>query len=457
MPRQKPLSYFLFLVALATYGAMAYTVQRHETAQLLVLYFLLFGVYVWILKTATDKDVKFWVIASVLFRLSLLVAIPSLSDDFYRFIWDGRLIANGFHPFAELPGFYLQNDINIPGIDQSLYNQLNSPEYFTIYPPFAQFIFWVSVWLSPQSILGSVVVMKSFIIAAEVGSILLLQKLLVRFNLNARNVLIYALNPLVILELTGNLHFEAFVIFFILLALYLLLHNKIGQAGIAFAVSIAAKLLPIIFLPLFLIRLGLKRSLVFYGSVLVGSFILFFPLLNSEILAGFNESFTLYFKSFEFNASIYYLVREYGYWVYGYNIIQTVGWKLGLISAVMMLLTALWPFKSFYDSGELKFEQRIYKFPDDMATVPLVMMWIMLMYFLFTTTLHPWYICTLLMFSVFTSYRFVVIWSALIFLTYAGYTMNGFSEILSLTVLEYVVVIGYLVYELIWRRKHSYS
>ncbi|HNP06827.1 MAG TPA: hypothetical protein PKN99_04340, partial [Cyclobacteriaceae bacterium] len=195
MPRQKPLSYFLFLVALATYGTMAYTVQRHETAQLLVLYFLLFGVYVWILKTATDKDAKFWVIASILFRLSLLVAIPSLSDDFYRFIWDGRLIANGFHPFAELPGFYLQNDINIPGIDQSLYNQLNSPEYFTIYPPFAQFIFWVSVWISPQSILGSVVVMKSFIIAAEVGSILLLQKLLVRFNLNARNVLIYALNP----------------------------------------------------------------------------------------------------------------------------------------------------------------------------------------------------------------------------------------------------------------------
>lgn len=201
----------------------------------------------------------------------------------------------------------------------------------------------------------------------------------------------------------------------------------------------------------------MKRSLVFYGSVLVGSFILFFPLLNSEILAGFNESFTLYFKSFEFNASIYYLVREYGYWVYGYNIIQTVGWKLGLISAVMILLIALWPFKSFYSKGELKFEQRIYKFPDDMATVPLVMMWIMLMYFLFTTTLHPWYICTLLMFSVFTSYRFVVIWSALIFLTYAGYTMNGFSEILSLTVLEYVVVIGYLVYELIWRRKHSYS
>ncbi|MEQ9413223.1 MAG: glycosyltransferase 87 family protein [Cyclobacteriaceae bacterium] len=454
MPRQKPLSYFLFLVALIAYGILAYSVPRYETTQLFALYFLLFGSYVWMLKSASDKEIKFWIIASVIFRLSLLIAIPSLSDDFYRFIWDGRLIDNGFHPFAELPGFYLKNGFEIPGINESLYGQLNSPEYFTIYPPFAQFIFWVSVWISPQSILGSVIVMKSLIIAVEVGSIVLIQKLLARFNVNAKNVLIYALNPLVILELTGNLHFEAFVIFFILLALYLLLQNKIWQSGIAFAFSVAAKLLPIILLPLFFIRLGFKRSLFFYGSVLGGSVILFFPLLNSQVLAGFSESFALYFKSFEFNASIYYLLREFGYWVYGYNIIQTAGWKLGLISTIMILLIALWPFKPVYSSGKLKFQQRIYKFPDDLATIPSVMMWIMLTYFLFTTTLHPWYITTLLMFSLFTSYRFVVIWSGLIFLTYAGYTRDSFAENLYLTLLEYVVVIGYLVYELIWRRKH---
>ncbi|MFZ1808276.1 MAG: glycosyltransferase 87 family protein [Cyclobacteriaceae bacterium] len=452
MPRRKPLSYFLLLVSLFAYGIMAFLVPRHETTQLFTLYFLLFGIYVWILKTASGSEIKFWVIASVLFRLSLLIAIPSLSDDFYRFIWDGRLIANGYHPFAELPGFYLQNELDIPGVNQSIYNQLNSPEYFTIYPPFAQFIFWVSVWIAPQSILGSVVVMKSFVIAAEVGSILLLQRLLARFKLNSKNVLIYALNPLVIMELTGNLHFEAFVIFFILLALYLLLQTKVWQAGIAFAFAIAAKLLPIIFLPLFLIRIGFKRSLVFYGSVLAGSIVLFFPLLNSEVLAGFSESFALYFKSFEFNASIYYLVREYGFWSYGYNIIQTAGWKLGLISTIVMLLIALWPFRPI-NIGKLKFDLPHYKFPEELITVPVVMMWMMLVYFLLTTTLHPWYITTLLMFSVFTSYRFVVIWSALIFLTYAGYTIDGFSENLYLTTLEYVVVIGYLVYELIWRRK----
>lgn len=132
MLRQKPLLYFLFLISLMVYGVMAYLVPRHETTQLFVLYFLLFGVYLWVLETVSDKEINAWIIVSILFRLSLIAAIPSLSDDFYRFIWDGRLIAGGYHPFAELPGVYLQNDFNIPGINQSLYSRLNSPEYFTV-------------------------------------------------------------------------------------------------------------------------------------------------------------------------------------------------------------------------------------------------------------------------------------------------------------------------------------
>ncbi|MEQ9229236.1 MAG: hypothetical protein RIF46_01035, partial [Cyclobacteriaceae bacterium] len=81
----------------------------------------------------------------------MLFATPSLSDDFYRFIWDGRLLAHGIHPFAELPGFYLDPSLNIPGIDQSLFDNLNSKEYFTIYPPFAQLIFLISVLIFPKS------------------------------------------------------------------------------------------------------------------------------------------------------------------------------------------------------------------------------------------------------------------------------------------------------------------
>lgn len=453
MPRQSPLSYFLFLISLLAHFFIAYKVPRHDTTVLMALYFLLFAIYVWGLQRASTNEIKFWIFGSLVFRLIVILALPALSDDFYRFIWDGRLLASGLHPFAQLPGFYLENNLIIPGIDQSLYNHLNSKAYFTIYPPLAQFVFWISVLISPQSILGSVVVMRVFIVMAEVGSIFLIQKLLHRFQIESKYVLIYALNPLVIIELTGNLHFEAFVIFFCLFMLYLLSDGKIIKAGISLALAVAAKLLPLIFMPLFLIRLGIKKSLLLYSSIVVTCLILFVPLLNGEIISGFSKSFGLYFQNFEFNASIYYLVREYGFFTSGYNIIQTVGWKLGVISAVGILIISLWPYGFSRFDGRIKLNLNSYQFPAVVEKIPEVMMWVMLFYFLMTTTLHPWYITTLLMLSVFTPYRFVVIWTALIFLTYTGYTENGFSENLYLTVLEYVIVIGYLVYEWAWQRK----
>ena len=456
MLRQKPLSYFLFFISLLAYFVIAYGVHRHETVALFSLYFLLFGIYVFVIKVATSETLEFWILGAVLFRFVLLLALPNLSDDFYRFIWDGRLLANGIHPFSELPDFYLSSGLSIPGIDQALYDQLNSQAYFTIYPPLAQFIFWISALASPQSILGSVVVIRIFVLAAEIGSLFLIKRLLIEFNLHPKKILVYALNPLVILELTGNLHFEAFVILFLLLSLYLLYKSKIISAGISFGLAVGAKLLPLIFLPLFLIRLGLKRSILFYTSVFITCLLLFIPLLNSEILNGFGKSIGLYFKSFEFNASIYYLVREYGFLTKGYNIIQTVGWKLGLISGIAILAFSIWPYTLAKKEGQFRLIRNSYAYPAVVSDVPQVMMWVMFCYFLFTTTLHPWYITTLLMLSLFTGFRFMVLWSALIFLTYAGYDLNGFTENLYLTAFEYLLVIGYLVYEILCQKKYTY-
>lgn len=457
MPRQKPLSYILFVVSLLSYLIVGYKGQRHETVFLFTFYFLLFVIYVWIVRKSSLADIKFWIIASILFRLSLFFALPFLSDDFYRFIWDGRLLANGVHPFIELPRFYLEPANQIPGLDQHLFDYLNSKEYFTVYPPFAQIIFWLSAIVFPKSILGSVIAMRVFILAAEIGTLALIGKLLLFFRVKTENILIYALNPLVILELTGNLHFEAFVVFFLLLTIFLLSKSNVWQAGISMGLAICAKLLPLILLPLFLIRMGLRRSVWLYAFVALVTFVFFLPLVNREVIRGFSESLGLYFNKFEFNASVYYLVREYGFYTKGYNTIQTVGWKLGVIALLGILLISLWPFGIKRDSTGLRFELKKFEFPTVVSQLPQVMMWVLFFYFMMTTTLHPWYITTLLMLSVFTHYRFVMVWSAAIFMTYAGYTLEGFRENLYLVSIEYVLVIGYLVYELIWKRKYIYQ
>jgi len=439
---------FLVFILLSLYGLLGYGVERHEHVILFSIYFLLFAGYVWIYQSVNEETFKFWVYASLAFRVIFLFSIPALSDDFYRFIWDGRLLSHGVHPFAELPSYYLNLDTPVPGINQWLYDHLNSQSYFTVYPPLSQYIFWIATFAFPDSILGSVVVMRVFILLAEFGSLMLLWKLLPRYGMSQRNVLIYALNPLVIIELTGNLHFEALIIFFVILTLFLLWQNRIVLAGISIGSAIATKLIPLIFLPHFLLRLRFRKSILFYLVVLIACCVLSMPLLNLEIIDGFQSSLGLYFRKFEFNASIYYLVREYGFWAKGYNTIESVGWKLAVISTICILIVSLWPSK--YSIKNIFGKDQSESFPPDSPTV---MMWVLLTYLLFTTTVHPWYITTLLMLSVFTRFKFVMVWTALIFLTYMGYSEATFYENLYWVILEYSVVIGYLTYELIWKRK----
>jgi alpha-1,6-mannosyltransferase len=45
-------------------------------------------------------------------------------------------------------------------------------------------------------------------------------------------------------------------------------------------------------------------------------------------------------------------------------------------------------------------------------------------------------------------FRFAMVWSFLIFMTYAGYSKNDFQEIIWITALQYIIVLGYLAYEL---------
>jgi alpha-1,6-mannosyltransferase len=462
MIKQKPINYGLLLISIFLYVYLGFIVKRHETLTLLVSYFSVYAIYLYVALKSNEDSTPFWMYASVLFRSLLLFSIPNLSDDFYRFIWDGRLLSSGHHPFAEIPSYYIKNQVFIEGINSELFRKLNSPDYFTIYPPLAQFIFWTSVKLSPQSIYGSVIVMKGFVLAAEIGSITVIKKLLVRYAMARSRVLLYALNPLVILELTGNIHLEAILIFFLLFSFLLLSNQKLLSSGVTFALAVCVKLVPLIFLPAILPKAGWKKVILFYFTVGMTCVVLFLPLWDTEVITGFQKSLGYYFSKFEFNASIYYLVRAWGYWYYGYNIVGSVGWKLGGICfiLIMVISTRQWWYKRKQKSEMqasditpiIKNRSQYNYFSIDHRFF-LSSMFSILTYFLFTTTLHPWYITTLLAISIFTEFRFALVWTALIFLTYAGYSENGFEENLWLTALEYIVVLGYLAFEFVWKRK----
>lgn len=446
MRDRNKLHYFAAGMSLLLYITLSYRLERHETLPLFFCYFLLFLLYILVVRhhdTLAPATRKFWIAASLVFRIALLFAIPNLSDDFYRFIWDGRILAAGEDPFAEVPSWYMSHTHNIPGLDASLYASLGATETFTIYPPVAQLIFWLSVKLSPDSIYGSAVIMKVILFAFEVATLWILARTLRAFQQPASRLLLYATNPLVILEFTGNLHFEGIMIFFLLLAIYLM-HRKDGWSPLTYALSIATKLIPLIFLPLLARYLGWKKSIRYWTITIAFTLLLFVPLLSSALIHGLSTSIGYYFQRFEFNASIYYLVRAVGYALAGFNIIQYAGPALALVATTIIL----------YISFRGPFWNRVAS-PGTQLFAG--MLWCLLVYFLSVTILHPWYIITLLPLSLFTPYRFTVVWTGAIFLTYAGYSKSGFDENLFLVALEYTLVIGYLIYETVWVKYRSIS
>ena len=458
---------------------LGYETLRSDFPQLITLYGTFFLIYLGLFYfSTTQKNITFFVGMGVLARFLLLFTIPNFSDDLYRFIWDGRLLTQGINPFDHLPSYYIENKHTIPGLTNELYQQLNSPNYFTIYPPVNQVIFAVATGLFPNSIWGSSLVMKSCLFAFEIGSIFLMIQLLQHFKLPAKNVLLYALNPLIIIEITGNIHFEGAMIFFLLLAIWLIAVKKRWVlSAIAFALSVASKLLPLMFLPLMVRRIGktessttpanaigseqgfgnikalypLKRLVSFVksrivlkewlgldwkriiayfsiiGFTLIG---LFIPLINGVFLTNFGDSLNLYFQKFEFNGSLYYFFRWIGFQVKGYNIIGTLGPVLALSALTGIILITLLEAKT--DWSKL-FER---------------MLFAVCCYLFCSATVHPWYVAMPIVFCVFTRFRFPILWSGLIFLTYINYSYGDYFENLWVVGIEYILVFGYLIYEL---------
>ena len=189
-------TYILIVLSALCYFILAYYTQRYQFYTLFILFSILFGAYLLILKT--ELPINQLVFAAFFFRLIFLIAVPALSTDIYRFIWDGRLLVNGIHPFVLLPSQLINNPtLNIQGINHEIFEKLNSPEYYSIYPPFCQFTFWIAALISQEHIFLFIVVLRILFLAAEFATISLLLRLFKIYNFNQKYTAIYFLNPLV--------------------------------------------------------------------------------------------------------------------------------------------------------------------------------------------------------------------------------------------------------------------
>ena len=429
------------------YFLFAYFLERSDFLNLLLLYSGLFYA-AWKIIQYTKFNFWIWAVIGITARVLFLPSIPNLSQDFYRFIWDGRLLILGINPYMFSPEQLANGLLNATELTslEAISNakvliqgmgSLNASHYSN-YPPINQLCFALAALFAKTSILGSVIVLRIIIIGADLGILYFGKKLLEKLNLPAKNIFWYFLNPFIIIELTGNLHFEGVMLFFIIWSLYMLDKKRWVLAAILLGVSVSVKLLPLLFLPLFykylapegLFKKGFWKMKKFYWLTLATIVFTFAPFASKTFISNFSATIGLWFQSFEFNASIYYIIRWIGFQAVGWNIIATVGLILPMAVFICIVLLAVF---------------RKYNTTQKLITGMLLAVSI---YFLLATTVHPWYIATPVLLSVFTKYKFPLLWSFMICFSYAAYGANGFNENLLLVAIEYSVVIGVALWEI---------
>lgn len=408
---------------------------REDFSSLIAIYAACFAGYLLIVHFK-KASFRYVLNVAIITHVGALLFIPHLSNDIFRFLWDGSITWMGENPFDSTPNeLWTQTKFNRSEYLSDLRAGMSdlSKQNYTCYPTINQFYFVAATSFS-NSIVVQSIALKILIIVTQGFGIVYFVKLLQHFSLKKYRIFLLLLNPLWLLETVGNSHFEGVMLSFFVIGLYALVHQKwmFGALFIAFAIHI--KLVPIFLLPFLFRYLGWKRATIVYSTTTV--FVLAFGLvyLDTSNFMNFVDSITLYFRAFEFNSSIYFVYLEMGLQHYGWYPIRTYGYQLSQVSTFLILVLSV--YGDFYD----------------FKTMLKRMMFALLIYYLFASTVHPWYVLTLLGLSIFTQYSFGVIWSLFVVLSYAAYGTYSHETLRNLITIEYAVLLVAVGYEIIRKR-----
>lgn len=136
----------------------------------------------------------------VVSRLLLLATEPTLSDDVYRYLWDGHVLTNGINPYR-----YAVAAPALDGIEIPIRELVNNPDLSTPYLPTAQLVFALLALTLPTSALAVQAVMAALDVAVAV----VLWRLLPQAGFPARRAMLYLWHPLVIVEAAHGAHFDS--------------------------------------------------------------------------------------------------------------------------------------------------------------------------------------------------------------------------------------------------------
>ncbi len=251
---------------------------RHVAFFLLAFSFYLVAVVsiVWMERgriSLSSRALAIALIWAVLLRLALISTAPSLSDDVFRYVWDGKVSNAGIDPYA-----YPPSAPELAGLRGPLWNGINHKAMPTPYPPLAEGLFALVYRFAPDSLTG----MQGVAVLFDVGIVGLLLLLLPRMRMGRSRVLVYAWNPLVLVQFAHSGHFDSAMLLTMLGAVFLLSSGRRLLSGVSLGISVLVKLVPAMVGPLFLPAWGIMGTVAAGVTVAAGTL----PFLGSPALTG---------------------------------------------------------------------------------------------------------------------------------------------------------------------------
>jgi len=290
------ISILLLLAPVAAMGDLG--VHAHALLTLWLLSHACYLAAAWMVlrpSKAVEETLSLWFILGIglAVRLVLIPTAPTLSEDVYRYLWDGRLVAHGVNPFPRAP-----DDPSIASFRDSLFHHLNHVHVPTIYPPAAQFLFGAVAWIhaTPWTF-------KAALLLFEIALWIALLTLFRRRSIPRERLLLLAWNPLVILESYGSGHLDLVTASLFVATLALLEARRPIAAGAAFALSTLTKYTPLLLVP-YLTRKRQAAALAVAGIVAIA---LYFPFLAAG--PALWTGLRIYMNHWDFNGSLYLILR----------------------------------------------------------------------------------------------------------------------------------------------------
>jgi len=363
------------------------------------LFTIAFLAYATAISTARDLTRRQIWTAGIVLRLGMIPLLPVLSEDLYRYMWDGWVQRSGQNPFVFPPGAP-----QLESLRTDWWSMINHPEVSTIYPPGAQFIFLALAWLGPTWWL-----FKLAWLAADLLVAWLLDRWAGATGQGAAPLMVYLWSPLLVVEVAWSGHLDPIGIAAMVGALVVAgaaqpsragtsqpaVHGAAQRAlagaaqplrvGLLLGVGASIKFAPLAALPLLWRRHGWAAAALAVGVPVL----LYLPFASagSALFSGLRT----YADIWQFNAGVYRILER----------LPGPGDLPKWIGAAAVLSVVVRSFVGRWTLGRALF-------------------WTIGAVLIVSPTLHPWYLLWVLPFACRYRSRGWLLYTGTIFLAYAG-------------------------------------